>query len=48
MNVETLLEEVDELKRVKHDLEQRQKYFQQQVSHQLSNTIIAHLCLSFS
>ncbi|CAF1330566.1 unnamed protein product [Adineta ricciae] len=31
VNVETLLEEVDELKRVKHDLEQRQKYFQQQI-----------------
>ncbi|CAF0740277.1 unnamed protein product [Adineta steineri] len=31
INVESLLEEVDDLKRLKHDLEQRKKSFQQQI-----------------
>jgi hypothetical protein len=31
VNVESLLEEVDELKRVKHELEDRKKAYQQQV-----------------
>ncbi|CAF4446756.1 unnamed protein product, partial [Adineta steineri] len=31
INVESLLEEVDDLKRLKQDLEQRKKSFQQQI-----------------
>ncbi|UJR31592.1 hypothetical protein I4U23_019078 [Adineta vaga] len=32
VSVESLLEEVDELKRVRHDLEQRRKFYQQQIT----------------
>ncbi|CAF4215753.1 unnamed protein product, partial [Rotaria magnacalcarata] len=32
INVETLVEEVDDLKRLKHELEERRKSYQQQIT----------------